>query len=444
MVMVRKLKRILLGGDQRTSKAKKNILLSIGIKACSILVSLVLVPLTLGYLNKYEYGIWLTLSSTLMWINYFDIGLGNGLRNKLAEALADSDVKKGQVYISTTFALLTIIMVVFYLLYYVCHFFFSWNAILNISSNELSTNLDNLVLFVLLFFCLNFILKVIGNVYLAKQLSVVNDLMIFVANVCSCIIIYILTLTTEGDLAKVALVYSVSPVVVYLLAYPITFSYLYKDLAPKWSCINFRYSKSLLSLGGQFFIVQIACLIIFSTSNLFITQLCSPSEVTVYNIAFKYFSVITMAFIILITPFWSAATDAYARKDFAWIKRSVGMMMKFWALLEIVALIMLLVADYVYNVWVNLTIPFSLSILMFLYVSIVNWNNLFAYFLNGIGLVRTQLYSSVIASMLYIPLAIFLGHIWGMNGICLAMCIVLFLSSIVLPIQYRRIIYNIV
>lgn len=444
MVMVRKLKRILLGGDQRTSKAKKNILLSIGIKACSILVSLVLVPLTLGYLNKYEYGIWLTLSSTLMWINYFDIGLGNGLRNKLAEALADSDVKIGQVYISTTFALLTIIMVVFYLLYYVCHFFFSWNAILNISSNELSTDLDNLVLFVLLFFCLNFILKVIGNVYLAKQLSVVNDLMIFVANVCSCIIIYILTLTTEGDLAKVALVYSVSPVVVYLLAYPITFSYLYKDLAPKWSCINFRYSKSLLSLGGQFFIVQIACLIIFSTSNLFITQLCSPSEVTVYNIAFKYFSVITMAFIILITPFWSAATDAYARKDFAWIKRSVGMMMKFWALLEIVALIMLLVADYVYNVWVNLTIPFSLSILMFLYVSIVNWNNLFAYFLNGIGLVRTQLYSSVIASMLYIPLAIFLGHIWGMNGICLAMCIVLFLSSIVLPIQYRRIIYNIV
>lgn len=442
--MVRKLKRILLGGDQRTSKAKKNILLSIGIKACSILVSLVLVPLTLGYLNKYEYGIWLTLSSTLMWINYFDIGLGNGLRNKLAEALADSDVKKGQVYISTTFALLTIIMVVFYLLYYVCHFFFSWNAILNISSNELSTDLDNLVLFVLLFFCLNFILKVIGNVYLAKQLSVVNDLMIFVANVCSCIIIYILTLTTEGDLAKVALVYSVSPVVVYLLAYPITFSYLYKDLAPKWSCINFRYSKSLLSLGGQFFIVQIACLIIFSTSNLFITQLCSPSEVTVYNIAFKYFSVITMAFIILITPFWSAATDAYARKDFAWIKRSVGMMMKFWALLEIVALIMLLVADYVYNVWVNLTIPFSLSILMFLYVSIVNWNNLFAYFLNGIGLVRTQLYSSVIASMLYIPLAIFLGHIWGMNGVCLAMCIVLFLSSIVLPIQYRKIIYNIV
>lgn len=123
MAMARNLKHILLGGDQRTSKAKKNILLSIGIKACSILVSLVLVPLTLGYLNKYEYGIWLTLSSTLMWINYFDIGLGNGLRNKLAEALADSDVKKGQVYISTTFALLTIIMVVFYLLYYVCHFF---------------------------------------------------------------------------------------------------------------------------------------------------------------------------------------------------------------------------------------------------------------------------------------------------------------------------------
>lgn len=78
----------LSSGDERTIKVKKNILASVLIKGVDFLVYLLLVPVTLGYLNQYEYGIWLTLSSILMWINSFDIGLGNGLRNKLSEALA--------------------------------------------------------------------------------------------------------------------------------------------------------------------------------------------------------------------------------------------------------------------------------------------------------------------------------------------------------------------
>ena len=43
-------------------------------KGGTILISLILVPMTLSYLNPYEYGIWLTLSSTLAWIYTFDIG----------------------------------------------------------------------------------------------------------------------------------------------------------------------------------------------------------------------------------------------------------------------------------------------------------------------------------------------------------------------------------
>lgn len=72
-------------------------------KGGTILISLILVPMTLSYLNPYEYGIWLTLSSTLAWIYTFDIGLGNGLRNKLTEALALNDLKLARIYVSTSF-----------------------------------------------------------------------------------------------------------------------------------------------------------------------------------------------------------------------------------------------------------------------------------------------------------------------------------------------------
>ena len=41
----------------RSKNVIKNILLSVGVKAVNVLCSLVLVPLSLGYLSKEEYGI---------------------------------------------------------------------------------------------------------------------------------------------------------------------------------------------------------------------------------------------------------------------------------------------------------------------------------------------------------------------------------------------------
>lgn len=76
------------GQSNLSQTVKRNIIMSIGIKTVGVFVSLFIVPITLGYLSEEEYGIWLTLSSMLAWIVFFDIGLTNGLRNKLTEALA--------------------------------------------------------------------------------------------------------------------------------------------------------------------------------------------------------------------------------------------------------------------------------------------------------------------------------------------------------------------
>ena len=70
------------------AKAKRHIIYSFGIQGLSILIGLLYVPLLLNYLTQEKYGIWLTLTSILGWFSYFDIGLGNGLRNKLAESIA--------------------------------------------------------------------------------------------------------------------------------------------------------------------------------------------------------------------------------------------------------------------------------------------------------------------------------------------------------------------
>ena len=103
---VLRIKTFFTTGHERTISLKINILALFFLRGISIVISFLLVPLTIDYLNATEYGIWLTLSSILIWVDFFDIGIGHGLRNKLSEALASNDHELGRCYVSTTFVFL--------------------------------------------------------------------------------------------------------------------------------------------------------------------------------------------------------------------------------------------------------------------------------------------------------------------------------------------------
>lgn len=81
---------------------RNNILFSGILKIISLSTSLLIIPITINYLNNEIYGIWMTITSVLFWINTFDIGLGNGMRNYLTGAISRKDFNLGRRYISTT------------------------------------------------------------------------------------------------------------------------------------------------------------------------------------------------------------------------------------------------------------------------------------------------------------------------------------------------------
>lgn len=99
------------GKDPRSALLLKNVLASLAVKGWSVVVQLLLVPLTLACLGVYENGVWLTISSVLLWIDNLDVGLGNGLRNKLAVCLAENNIEKARQMVSSTIAMLTCIIV---------------------------------------------------------------------------------------------------------------------------------------------------------------------------------------------------------------------------------------------------------------------------------------------------------------------------------------------
>jgi len=439
------LKRFLNKGHERSQNIKKNIIYSFLIKGGSIVVSFVLVPLTLGYLGAKDYGIWLTLSSVVAWFGFFDIGLGNGLRNKFAEALARGDKLLARSYVSTTYFGLSAIFGLVWIIFLIVSFFVNWNSVFNAGADH-SSNLHVLVMFVFSLFLIRFVLKLLSVIITADQKPAISNTFDPISNVLSLVVIYVLTLTTKGSLMYLGLAVTASPVVVLLAASFIFFGRAYRDYRPSVAFVKLSQFRELTGLGFQFFLIQIAVLVIFSTDNMIITQVLGPEQVTPYNIAYKYFNAITMAFAIIMNPLWSAYTQAYTLNDTGWIRNITRKLTRFWLLIALAVVVMIVVSGKFYAVWVgkNIEIPFAITLFMGLFILISTWNNVYIYFINGTGKIRLQLYSSVISAALNIPVSVYFArdlHM-GAAGVILATCVCLFPGTILAPVQYFKIINN--
>lgn len=436
-------KKILNKGHDRSIKARKNILISFLIKGVSIVIGFIFVPLLINYLGTAEYGIWITLSSVIAWIGYFDIGLGNGLRNRFAESLARNETHMAKIYVSTTYAGLALIFGLFFVIFMNVSPFVNWAKAFNTPGGMLH-EMKILIELTVGFFLLRFILKLVSVIIVADQRPAISNTFEPLANVLSLIGVLLLMKYSHPSLINLGIVLGLSPVIVLTVVSIYFYNNDYKQYRPSFKHINFAYFKDLAGLGFQFFIIQITIVVILSANNIIIAQIAGPHEVTSYNVAYRYFGIITMGFAIISNTYWSAYTEAYIKDDIAWIKKITSSLIRLW--IGIIALVigMVLISDDFYRIWVGekVKVPFLLSLFSAFFVIISVWVSIFTYFINGTGKIRVQLITTVGAAIISIPLALYLarGLHLGPAGVILGSCIAYLPVAVLSPIQYYKII----
>ena len=249
---------------------------------------------------------------------------------------------------------------------------------------------------------------------------------------------------SASSLLNLGIVLGAAPVVVLLGASFYFFRTTYKAYRPSFKLIKFEHFKDLTGLGVKFFIIQVTVVIIMSTNNFIITQVSGPEAVASYNIAYKYFGLVLMLFTIITNTYWSAYTEAYIKKDFAWIKRVTGNLVKGWGGILLLLGFLLLIDDWFYRLWVGpeVQISFQLSSITALFIGIYIWYTIFIYFINGTGKITLQLYVSVAVAILNIPISLFFASYLGMGsaGVILGSCVTYLPGAIIAPLQYYRII----
>lgn len=425
-------------GKARGARAKREIGYSFFIQVISVLIGLLYVPLLLDYLTQEKYGIWITLTSILGWFSFFDIGLGNGLRNKLTEALANDNLVLGKRYVSTTYAILICIFSVVLLVFHISNFFLNWNSILNtktIDENELYI----LTSIVFTFFVLRFIVQLISVIYLADQKPSATKMMATGGNLLSFLIVLLLTkITLNGNLVLLGTIISAVPVLLFVVVSVISFNTRYKSLKPSVKAVDFKLSNTLLKLGTKFFFLQVAYIIVFSTSNVFITQFYGPAEVAVFNIAFKYFQIPVMVFSIIMSPIWSAVTDAYSQSDFDWMKKTLRQLNVISLLFVFGIILMVVISNWVYKIWVGdeIEIPMSLSVSLSIYsvmqIAIAPYSS----FINGIGKLKLTVLLTFLGILVYLILIFVFGNLFNNStGIVMAIICTHVIGAIIQPTQ---------
>ncbi|GAB1404962.1 O-antigen export protein [Lentimicrobium sp.] len=430
-------------GHKRSVRARKNIIASFAIKGVSIVIGFIFVPLLYNHLGAMEYGIWITLTSIIAWVIYFDIGLGNGLRNRFAESLAKNEHQKAKIYVSTTYAGFGLIFGGVFLLFLIVSPFLDWEVILK-APPGLAHQLSYLTIFVFGFFLLRFILQLINVILMADQRNALSNIFDPASNLLALILTVIIIVFATPTLFNLAIVISIAPVILLGIASIYLFRNDYKQYRPDFKTINFKYFKDLANLGLRFFIIQITVVIIMSTNSIIITQVVGPEAVSEYQIANKYFGMAMMLFVIISNIYWSAYTEAYVKKEFAWIKKVNRNLIRIWGAVLVGLVILLIFADSFYRLWIgkDVNIPFELSLMMAIFNGVYIWYIIFIYFINATGKIMLQLYISVIVATINIPLSIFLAGPMGLGaaGVVLGSALTYLPGAIIAPIQYYKIV----
>lgn len=444
-IMIYILKKLFMRGSERTIIIKKNIIQSFGFKIISILLSLLIVPLTINYVSPEQYGIWLTISSIVAWIGYFDLGLGHGLRNRYAESKAKGDLELTRIYVSTAYAVIGLIFMCVFIVFAMVNPYINWNEFLNINSVQIE--IFRKLMFVLVcFFCLTMFLKVVNSIILGDQRTAWASGISVMEQILSLIIIYILSLKATSNLIYLAFVTAGVPCLV-LLAFSI---YLFSRRGflhlcrPSLKSIDFKQTKKLMGIGVKFFVIQFSLLAIFQVVNIIISRNCGQMAVSQYQLSYKYFSMLYMVSVIILTPYWSAFTEAYVKEDYRWMKIAYSKLGRMSLYAVFILIIMLLGAPLFFKLWINnsIEIPDFLNVCMICYIFSMIYAGIQMYILNGIGKVTIQLIVYVFFAIISIPTMNTLSNTMGVYGILLFLSIVYVSQAVLGQIQIKKILNN--
>jgi O-antigen/teichoic acid export membrane protein len=409
----------ILGDSQRRHvRIVQGIFTGLASRGVAVVVGFISVPLTVRYLGAERYGAWVTISTVMAWIALADFGLSNSLTNAVSEGYAQGRRDLAQSYVAAAFWSLAGVAAFLALVFFSLWHTVPWERVLNVQTLRARAEAAPAVAVAFTIFALNFPFSLVSKIYGAYQEVSVANGWNAAGNILGLTALVTVT-QLKGGLVSLVIAVSGAVLLVNVVSAIWVFAWSKPWLRPRPDLVTWPALKRLTGLGGMFFVIQIAALVLFQTDNLIIAHYLGAAAVTPYSVTWRLFTC-SMIFQLLAGPsYWPAYTEAFSRGDQAWVRRSFRMNFKVTVIsTALLGLPLIVFGRWIIGKWASTAAVPSSGLLFWMGI----WSVIFAAtcsqscILASSGRLRGQMIYSIAAAGMNIALSIILVQRIGVTG----------------------------
>jgi O-antigen/teichoic acid export membrane protein len=393
-------------GEERYRRAALGSITAALNKGIALISTLISVPLTLSYLSREEYGLWLSLSSAVAVLTFADLGIGNQLLNTVSSAVGKH--RRDEIAKAVSSAWFPMILLggtviggaalaVRYL---------PLATIFGVTSVAGKRDLTPSLLIMAICFALNMPFDIVQRTQAGMQAIFNNNLwrgggslMSLVGIVVSC----------EFRLPFPYLVLSLFglPLCATILNF-CHFFHKNNDLRPRRSHFDAREAKRLVTSGLFFVVAGAGSSIVTAAPILLTTNMLGAGAAAISGVALRLYLIPYSICELFWSPLWPAYGEAWAKREHRWIWKTVALTVPCISIGMLGMLILVVFnSQVIVSVWTGgkLALPFAISVAAALLMFVRVFRGALSTPANGCGFIRTQAYLFTIAAFSCIAFA---------------------------------------
>ncbi len=390
-------------------------------KGINTLTMLAVIPVTLSYLGAERFGLWITITSAVVFLGVADLGLGNVIVNRVSEAYAKNDLEGAKKSISNAFFMLALASAGLGLSFAVIYPHVEWDRFFNLSSTIARQEAAPAVAVLVLCFILNLPLSIVPRVQNGYQEGYVTSIWQAVSYLIGLAGI-VAVIHLKAGLPWFVLVIAGFPFAGNLLHAIGLFGFQRPWLIPRLRHMDARASTQILGGGLLFLVLQMSHAVIFFSDNVIIAKVLGPDAVSDYAVPLRLFTIVPMMLSMFLTPLWPAYAEANSRGDRPWMKKNLFLVVfATFSICVLSSLFLVVFGRTILHIWVGSGIVFSLSLM----ISLGMWAVLFSvlgaigFFLNAINMILFQALFALLTAGLCTSAKVVLAGSVGLPGIAL-------------------------
>jgi O-antigen/teichoic acid export membrane protein len=387
------------------------------VRMLQIVSGILIVPLAYRYLGAERFGLWSAVTAIGQMLPLADLGIGNGLITTISAATGREEPERIRSAVSTAIVTVGSIAAVLLIGLAFLVLFGDWAHWLNVAGTGAEADARPAgtvcVLMALLLLPVSLASKIRTGLQEAFRSSVWDA-----SSVLLTLGLFVAAIRLDVGMAGLAVALGTGPVLgalcngIGLWRRP--------SLRPRWAAVDFAAFRPVARLGLLYFALACSAAAATATDNVIAIDLLGPASAASVGIAGKIFGASQAVVIVALMPLWPAFGEALARGDHRWARRALwrSIAMAF-GLSAMGAGLLLVLANPLVDLWLGrgTVLPFDLLAANAAWLVLQCTGNVFGMLLNGAGVIRFQIMTSVSYAAIALALKFLFAERLGVAGI---------------------------